>query len=359
MKKYLAIVLILVMALSIAACGSTSSTTTTTGTTATSGTTIGTTTTGESTTGGSEDMSKYSADKIGKKKIGIIPLSLNDSFQVMFCNAAKWLLEDLGHETVIQGSTQHFDAETQVQFIENMIASNYDAILLAPSATDGLITAIRKCEEAGVVLINMDAMLNPELIKKNNLKPVPFAGTDNYEAGRKAGAYAKDNFPKGVKTAILLGVEGHDARIKRYDGFVAGAEGSVNIVAEQTANWDVEQGYKAAQNIITANPDLQLFYCESDGMAVGAARAVEEAKKGDQIKIIGFDAIAEALQLVTEGKILADIAQFSPKIGETSAKLALKVMAGEEVTMINDTGSEVITPDKVAAFNEYLAKYQE
>ena len=78
-------------------------------------------------------------------------------------------------------------------------------------------------------------------------------------------------------------------------------------MAEQTANWEVDQGYTAAQNIISANPDVELFFCCNDNMGIGALRAIKEANMQEQIQIIGFDAVSEALNLVENGEFLATV----------------------------------------------------
>lgn len=295
--------------------------------------------------------------KEGNFKVGIIPMTLNDNFQVMMSNAAKAKAEELGMEATIQGSTEHVDAEDQLQYIETMIANGYDAILISPSATEGLLTAIKKCQDAGVVLINMDAKLNAEQLEENGLEAVPHYGSDNYEGGKKAGAYVAENFEKGTKTGILLGIEGHDATLTRTQGFKDAAGDVVDIVSEQTADFDVEKGYTATQNMITANPDIQLIYAISDGMGIGAARAIEEAGLADQIKVVSFDGIPESLQLVQEGKIEADVAQDGPAMGMLSMQAAYDALQGNEIEMDVDTGTKTITKDKVDEYLEYLTPF--
>ena len=57
----------------------------------------------------------------------------------------------------------------------------------------------------------------------------------------------RKNFEKGTKTAILKGIEGQTNAADRYNGFIEGAGDTVTVVAEQTANWEVDQGYTAAR----------------------------------------------------------------------------------------------------------------
>lgn len=174
-----------------------------------------------------------------------------------------------------------------------------------------------------------------------------------------AGEYVKEHFPEGTVTAILTGIEGQKNAADRRNGFIEGAGDHIKLVAEQTANWEVDQGYTAAQNILSAHPDLQLFFCSNDNMGIGALRAVQEAGLQDQVKIIGFDAVSEALNLVESGDFEATVAQFPAKMGELSVENLVKMIKGESYEKYIDTGCQLITKDNVAEFKDYLSKYAE
>ncbi len=76
-----------------------------------------------------------------------------------------------------------------------------------------------------------------------------------------------------------------------YD--VASQWPGIKVVAEQTANWEVEQGYNVFQNILQVNPDLKVGLCEQRQHGLGAYRAIKEAAK--DVIVIGYDAISAAL----------------------------------------------------------------
>ena len=164
-----------------------------------------------------------------------------------------------------------------------------------------------------------------------------------------AGQYVAENFSEGTKTAILTGIEGHQNTTDRREGFIEGAGSHIEIVADQ--------GYTATQNIIVANPDLQLIFASNDGMAIGALRAVEEANLKDQIQIIGFDAISEALNLVKNGDLLGTVAQYPAKMGELGVEHIINMIQGKPYEDYIDTGTALITLDNVDEQIEYVSQF--
>lgn len=289
-------------------------------------------------------------------KIGFIPMTLNNEYFITMVNGAKIEAAALGVEIDVQAGDQHASAADQLAIVENMISAGVDAICIVPSSSEGLYAALTKCKEAGIPVINIDTPVTAEIQKQAGVT-LPFYGTNNYNGAVLAGEYVKANFPSGTKVAVLTGIEGQQNKYDRLDGFVKGAGNSVVIVAEQSANWEVDQGYTAAQNIITANPDLGLIYAENDGMAIGAVRAIKEAGKQNQIKVIGFDGISEAMNLIASGDLLGSVSQYPGEMGILGVRNAVKAVKGETPEQNIDTGAKLITSANVAEHQEYLKKF--
>lgn len=290
--------------------------------------------------------------------IGFIPMTLNNEYFITMVNGAKAKAAELGVDLTVQAGDQHANAAEQLTIVENMITSGVDAICIVPSSSEGLQAALQKCKEAGVTVINIDTKLDQAILDAVGME-VPFYGTDNYAGAKSAGEYVKENFEAGTKTAILTGIAGQQNAADRRDGFIEGAGDAIEIVAEQSANWEVDQGYSAAQNILTANPDLELIYCGNDSMAIGALRAVQEANLTEQVKIIGFDGVSEALNMIANGELLGSVAQYPAEMGIMGVENAVKALQGEEIEQYIDTGAKLITADNVAEHQEYVAQYAE
>ena len=342
MKKALTIVLVMVMAVSLVLTGC-----------GTGKTTEPAKTPADATKAPSEATKPAEETK---SVIGFIPMTLNNEYFITMVNGAKKTAAELGIDLQVQAGDQHASAADQLTIVENMITSGVDAICIVPSSSEGLAAALKKCKEANIPVINLDNKLNADVLKEAGVS-VPFYGTDNYAGAKSAGEYAKANFKAGTKTAILTGIAGQQNAADRKNGFIEGAGDAIKVVAEQSANWEVDQGYAATQNILTANPDLELIYCGNDGMAIGAVRAVKEAKKTEQIKIIGFDGISEALNMIVAGELFGSVAQYPAEMGKLGVENAVKLLKGEKVEEYIDTGAKLILPANVAEHQEYLKQF--
>ncbi len=288
--------------------------------------------------------------------IGFVPMTLNNEYFITMVNGARQKAKELGVDLEVQAADQHASAAAQLTIIENMITAGVDGICIVPSSSEGLVSALERCKASNVPIINLDTKINKEVLDEVGME-VPFYGTDNYAGAAEAGKYVLKHFDKGAKTAILTGIKGQQNAADRRNGFYDQVKDHVNVVAEQSANWEVDQGYTATQNILSANPDLQLIFASNDGMAIGALRAVEEAEKKGQVKIIGFDAISEALNLVENGDMLGTVAQYPAEMGIKGVENITKKINGEKVEMHINTGAKLITKDNVKEHKDYSKQF--
>ncbi|NCD32119.1 MAG: sugar ABC transporter substrate-binding protein [Spartobacteria bacterium] len=296
--------------------------------------------------------------KAAKKDIviGFVPMTMNNEYFITMVNGAKQKAKEMGVQLDVQAADQHASAAAQLTIVENMITAGVDGICIVPSSSEGLVSALERCKSANVPVINLDTKINESVLKEVGLD-VPFFGTDNYAGAAAAGNYAVANFPKGTKTAILTGIEGQQNAADRRNGFYDTVKSKLNIVAEQSANWEVDQGYTATQNILSANPDLQLIFASNDGMAIGALRAVEEAELQDQVQIIGFDAISEALELVDRNEMLGTVAQYPAEMGILGVENVVNAINGKPVELSIDTGAKLITKKNVQQHKDYSKQF--
>jgi ribose transport system substrate-binding protein len=288
--------------------------------------------------------------------IGFIPMTLDNEYFITMVNAAQQEADKHGAKLLVQAGTSHGSAEEQLQIVENMITNKVDAICIVPSSSVGLMTALKKAEEAGIPVINLDTALDAELIKSSGLKPVPFIGTNNYDGAKLAGEYALEITGGTGKVAILTGIAGQQNAADRRNGFFDVVDGKLEVVAEASADWEVEKGYNAAQNMIQANPDLVLIFASNDNMALGAIRAAKEA--GKDIQVIGYDAIGEALNSVKAGEMASTIAQFPAEMGIQGVQAALTLINDGSMPDYTYTETRPITLENVDEFMTYLNQFK-
>ncbi len=293
-----------------------------------------------------------------KKVIGFIPMTMNNEYFVTMVNAAKIEAEKQGVDLLVQAGERHGSADEQLRIIEDMITREVDAICVVPSSSTGLISAIKKAQKAGIPVVNLDTRIDPAAVKEAGLQPVPYIGTNNYDGAKMGGEYALENLKiDGMEVAVLTGISGQQNAADRRNGFVDATKGKVKVVAEQTANWEVEQGFNVFQNILQANPNIGFVFASNDNMGLGAIRACKAAGRKD-IKVLGYDAVSGALQSVQEGEMVGTVAQFPAEMGIQGVQAALKMINGEQVPDITFTKTEVIDSNNVVDFNKYLNQFK-
>lgn len=291
--------------------------------------------------------------------IGLIPMTLSNEYFIALINGAEQRAELYDVDLTVQGPQTHADALAQLEQMENMISRGVDAIVIVPSSSEALAPALLKAEEAGIPVINLDTKFNEETLADAGVAPIPFIGTDNYIGALDAGKLALKLLDGEGQVAILEGISGQQNTYDRKEGFIDGMEGKLEVIATQTADWEVEKGYNAAQNIMQANPELDLIFGSNDGMAIGAYRAVLEAGKEDEVYVIGYDAVPAALESVREGELYATIAQFPAEMGKRGIDAAMQIINGEKIALKDNesTVTAPITQENVEDMMDYLDNY--
>lgn len=300
----------------------------------------------------------FSAGIAATLRIGFIPMTLSNEYFITMVNAAEQEAAKHGVTLLVQAGQRHGSAEEQMQIMENMIAQRVDAICIVPSDSTALIPILRRAQQAGIPVINLDTRFDAEAISAAGLDPIPFIGTDNYYGAQIAGWFALSLLGAEGEVAILTGIAGQQNAADRRNGFfdVVSQYPGISVVAEQTANWEVEQGYNVAQNILQANPNLKLIFASNDNMGLGAARAAREA--GRDIIVVGYDAVPAALDAVEVGTFAGTVAQFPAEMGIVGVQTAVKMINGEEVSEFIQTGSQLIFKGNVEWFKAYLAQFK-
>jgi ribose transport system substrate-binding protein len=299
-----------------------------------------------------------SAAEKKKTVIGFIPMTLSNEYFVTMVNAAKIEAEKQNVNLLVQAGAGHGNIDEQMGIMEDMIAKGVDAICIVPSSAEGLIPAIKTAQKAKIPVINLDTRIDPDIVKKAGLNPIPYIGTNNYDGAKKGGEYAIGRLGiYGKKVAILTGISHQENAKDRRNGFRDAVAGKVNIVAEASANWEVEQGYSVFQNILQTQPDIGFVFASNDNMGLGAVRAARETGRED-ISIMGYDAIDAALKAVEKGTMAATVAQMPAEMGIAGIRLSLEMLRGTDVPNITYTETKVIDSSNVAEFRKYLSQFK-
>ena len=131
-----------------------------------------------------------------------------------------------------------------------------------------------------------------------------------------AGKQMSTLLPQGGDVALIGGISGDVTSNARLEGFQKGIAGNVKVVQTEAADWDRQQALTKATDIMRAKPAVKAFFAANDDMGLGVARAVANAGKTGQIKVISVDGNKDAFDAVKAGDISAVVAQYPYVIGQ-------------------------------------------
>lgn len=265
------------------------------------------------------------------RTIGVSLLTLdNPFFQVIGDNIAS-AGKKQGFEAIVVSADK--DVAKQGNQIKDFIVQDVSAIVLSPCDSKSIIPVIQEANAAGIPVFTVDIPCN-----EPGVKIATQIATDNYGGGREAGQAMIETLGDAGGPIAVLHFKQAESCLLRVKGFMevidehnATAKGKINIVTELESGGAKDQGYRAMEDALQANPDLRGVFAINDPAALGARAAVEKAGKTEQVKIIGFDGQPEGKQAIKEGKIYADPIQFPDKMGVQVVEAIVSYSRGEEL----------------------------
>ncbi len=266
-------------------------------------------------------------------KIGLVISTLNNPFFVTLKDGAEAKAKEVGFELIVLDSQN--DPAKELSNIEDLITKKVAAILVNPTDSDSVANSIKLANDAKIPVITLDRGANGGEV-------VAHIASDNVAGGKMAGQYIIDKLGAKGKVVELEGIAGTSAARDRGNGFNESIKGSeIEVVANQTADFDRTKGLNVMENILQAQPEINAVFAHNDEMALGALKAVEAS--GREIMIVGFDATDDAVAAVKEGKLAATVAQQPDKIGSLGIEIADKVLKGEKVESFIPVDLKLVT----------------
>jgi fructose transport system substrate-binding protein len=294
-----------------------------------------------------------------KPIVGLITKTDTNPFFVKMKEGAQQAADKEGLTLQSFAGKQDGDNEAQVQAIENLISSGAKGILITPSDSKAIVPSIDKAKQAGLLVIALDTPTDPA-----DAVDATFA-TDNYQAGKLIGQWAKAKFDKDGKQAKIafldLNANGVSVDVQRDQGFMEGFginvgdktkigdENDPRIAGHDVTDGAEAKGRSAMENLLQKDPSINLVYTINEPAAAGAYQALKSAGKDKAVTIVSVDGGCPGVDNVKAGAIGATSMQFPLKMAslgvEAVSKFAKDGTKPEATAGKNfvDTGVTLIT----------------
>jgi ribose transport system substrate-binding protein len=279
-----------------------------------------------------------------RRQIALVMKTLTNPFFVEMERGARSAESELGIELLVKTAAQETSIEQQVAIVEELVRQKVDAIVIAPGDSVKLIPVLKRAQDAGLVVVNIDNRLDGDFSRTLGLRPVPFISVDNEQGAYLVTGVLTGGITEPVKAAVIEGIRSASNAEARKAGALRAFAGNpaVTVVAQETANWKIDEAYDVAKSLFTREPGITLLFCANDMMALGAARYIQEAGLSG-VKVAGFDALADAVEAVKHGSLTATVDQQAGRQGYLGVALANRMISGETVPLETMVDVRVLT----------------
>src|SRR5690625_1677193 len=242
--------------------------------------------------------------------------------------------EDTGVDAYMQGSGQA-DANAQVRVIEDLLASNVDALAVVPFQPDAVEQVLGRAMEQDVVVITHEA---PEIENAD----WDLEAFRNEDYGRNLMEQLATRMGGEGQYAMMVGSLSsatHMAWVTAAKEYQEENYPDMEMVGDFIETSDDSQiAYERMQELLSAYPDLKGVQGSASTDVVGVGQAVEEAGLQDEIAVVGTSTPNDARAGLESGAI--DLITFWDPADAAYAMnvLAKAILDGEEVTDGMDLG---------------------
>lgn len=294
-------------------------------------------------------------------KVGVSIYKFDDNFMTLYREELQKYFKTKETDTVkydvtvVDGKN---DMATQTEQVQTFISQGVDVMIinLVQSSSAATVTNLAKEANIPVVYINRE----PSAEDMKGWDKICYVGADARQSGTFQGQIIRDLPDHGdadgdgtVRYVMIMGdPENVDAQYRTEFSIKALEEANIAVekLFEQRGDWEQAKGQELAATALSQYGEkVDVIFCNNDGMAVGAAQAISAAgrKVGEDIYLVGVDAIDDAIDLIKAGKMTGTVLNDHVGQSHTAVDAAIRYLNGEAV-------ETYYTVDYVKVDEEYI-----
>lgn len=284
--------------------------------------------------------------KAAEPTVALVQINQQALFFTQMNEGAERKAKELGAKLVIFNANN--DPAAQNNAIETYIAQKVDALVVVAIDVNGVMPAVEAAAKAKIPVVAVDAILpkGPQVAQ---------VGVDNEAAGKLIGEHFLKVMNAEMGGKAKLGIVGalnsyiQNVRQKGFEDVVKAAPG-VTMAGVVDGRNVQDNAMAAAENLMTANPDLTAIYATGEPALLGAVAAVESQGRQGNVKIVGWDLTASAIKGIDAGYVVGVVQQDPAGMGAAAVEAALKAAKGEAVPATIAVPVTIVTKDNVEPY---------
>lgn len=327
MKKFVATALAAVMAISLAACSGASSSAA--GSAAASAP-------------ASAAGSTAASAKEGGHVFGYTCMDMTNPFHIAMRDAMQEAIEANGDTLIAIDGQQRQDKQNDV--IEDLITQGIEVLFLNPVDSASVQPALESCKAAGVKVINVDSAVQDRTLIET------YIASNNVAAGRQCGEEIVKLFPDGCNICVIENPLAESV-VQRVQGLEEAIEGTECKIVDRKSISTMDAVLGNAEDILTANDQIDVFWGLNDDVSLIIQGAVESAGRSDEIKVMSVDGSPSGKTSVKDGGLYATAAQSPVSLGQKAVECAYTLLDGGTVDAEYSLDTTLVTPENVDSMN--------
>jgi ABC-type sugar transport system substrate-binding protein len=262
-------------------------------------------------------------------RVGFMIWNTTVPFYSRLISTAEQTAGELGVDLDIRSGNG--DLATQVSVVQQFVAEGVDMILISPSDPAGIVPAVRQANSAGIPVMAVNTLADTS----TGADIVTYVGVDDVDFGRKQGELLVQAIGEQGRVGYVLGALGTSAQLQRQQGLmeVLAQHPGIEIVAEQTANWDNAQALGAIQDMLNRFGPGQLNAIVGQGPeSVNGAREAVASGRTD-VKFVLGDYPADVRAAIRDGAVFGTVVQDPAPQGEQAIRHAVAWLKGDTASV--------------------------
>jgi ribose transport system substrate-binding protein len=279
-----------------------------------------------------------------RKIIGVVPKATSHLFWQSVEAGAFTAGRKFDVKVLWNGPQQETEYDRQIQIVDAMITRHVDGLAIAAADRIAINASLDRAAAAGIPVTIFDSGVD-------STNYMTFVATNNYAAGQMA-ARKLGQLTKGKgKVAEVMNAPGSASTMERERGFrdvIQKEFPYIRIVAEQFGMSDRSKSLAAAENILTAHPELDGMFASSETSSMGAALALKGRRLSGKVRLVGFDFSERLVEDLNTGALDALVAQDPFGIGYQAVKTLVDKLNGKTPPRLVDMSAVLITKEDLA-----------
>ena len=287
------------------------------------------------------------ANAADKPTFALIQINQQALFFTQMNEGAQKAADAAGANLVIFNANN--DPTAQNNAIENFIQQKVNGFVVVAIDTNGIMPAVKAADAAGIPVVAVDAVLPADGPQKAQI------GVDNEGAGKMIGEHFLKVMKADMGGKAKLGIVGalnstiQNIRQKGFEDVVK-TDSNVAMAGVVDGRNVQDNALAAAENLITANPDLTAIYATGEPALLGAVAAIESQGKQGQVKLVGWDLTASAIKGIDGGYVVGVVPQDPAGMGAAAVDALVKLQGGGTVEKSIAVPITIVTKDNVEPY---------